>query len=444
VKKTTYRVAQSVIQALWVGIIPALLAALAIKVLVPVSGSGVAGLVAKVRRAYPVPMGVACFFVFTWIARHWRFSLPGGRYASALPGDVAVGERDPDRLRDWAAFAALLDLLTSKALQRRLTRTLDEPRRAELESQLARLRGGLESSEFERARAAASSLSALAAPALGAQRVQGALGALAAVAVAAGAMLGFRAKLVESYVVLSGSMLPTLEPEDRLVGRKVSFTTTPPRRGDVVVFRSAAIAALAAMPEAQPDVIVKRVIGLPGDRIGMSGGSPVINGWPVPTCEAGPYLYVVPDGEAGVVAGAVVVEFLDDRAYLTLHPIPVPRFNETYTVPPGEVFVLGDSRGNSMDSRVYGQGHGGGVPLAAIEARGDWFLVGTHRSGAADFSRFLRPIVGLQTQLRVEGWNAKDVAAGIARCFEHRPRETHPPPPAEPRAGQPAACPTAT
>jgi hypothetical protein len=107
-------------------------------------------------------------------------------------------------------------------------------------------------------------------------------------------------------------------------------------------------------------------------------------------------------------------------------PIPFP---EAYVVKPGEVFVLGDNRGNSMDSRAYDQGRGAGVPLAGIDAEARWFLAGTHRSGDTDWSRLFKPVGRLEGGLHLEGLNSKDLDAGIERCFQHRPAQTHPPAP---------------
>ncbi len=220
---------------------------------------------------------------------------------------------------------------------------------------------------------------------------------------AASAALLFRTFVARPYRVEGASMLPTLEPGDLVVGTTLPGRTL--RRGDVLVFRQR----------------VKRVIGLPGDRIGMREATPVINGWTVPSCDAGDYLYI-PSDDAQAVHGRVRVEFLDGRTYLTV-AAPAKPFPQTYVVKPGEVFVLGDDRGNSTDSRAYG----GGVPLDAVEARVDRFLSGAHRGGDADLGRLLRSIDALQIRPRLEGVDTKALEEGVRRCLETAPAVTHPP-----------------
>jgi signal peptidase I len=251
----------------------------------------------------------------------------------------------------------------------------------------------------------------------------------ASVLAAVCAALLVRAYVVQPYRVLSASMLPTFEPDDLVAGRRPGPSIgvrPPPRRGDVVVFRSAALPAAAGT--AWPEVLVKRVVGLPGDVVSMRGGAPIINGWPVPSCDAGEYVYVLPDVGGHAVHGRLRVEFLDDRAYLTVHT-PGAAFDGSYRVKAGEAFVLGDNRGNSLDSRAYDGGRGGGVPLTAMDARVDWFLAGTYRSGDTDLGRFLRPVDTLQTHLRLEGVATGELEDAVVRCLRNRPAETHPPPP---------------
>jgi signal peptidase I len=262
-----------------------------------------------------------------------------------------------------------------------------------------------------------------------------ALGILAFIGAAAGAAIAVRA-YARPYEVLSASMLPTLEPDDLIAGRVShgSADSRTPRRGDIVVFQDSAV-PLKLRSGPVPDILVKRVLGLPGDVMEMHGDVPVINGWTVPTCDAGEYMYVTPDVGSVALRGRLRVEFVEDRTYLTIHALGRP-FVGAYRVKPGEVFVLGDNRGNSMDSRAYATGHGAGVPVDAIEARVQWFLVGTRRAGGADLGRWLRPIDSLGAPRSLAGVqhdltdaSAPSLEDGIARCLKNRPLDTHPPPP---------------
>jgi signal peptidase I len=243
-----------------------------------------------------------------------------------------------------------------------------------------------------------------------------------------------RGSLFQSYRVLSGSMLPTLQPGEVLLSKQYAYglrwpwskpgAPTLPRRGDVVVFRR---------PPLRPDVpeeLVKRVIGLPGDTISTFAGYAFINGWQIPTCDVGPYVFISGDG---MLEAMLFMEFLDDQVYLTAHAPAVPEHSEPYTVKPGEVFVLGDNRNNSSDSRAWNDGHGGGLGLAEIRGKLERFLWGQHRDGAADLSLWFQHV---GTDVHAEGIDNADLREGVDRCLKNRPKRTRPP---APHAGTDAA-----
>jgi signal peptidase I len=125
---------------------------------------------------------------------------------------------------------------------------------------------------------------------------------------------GIRTFVAEARYIPSGSMLPTLEVNDRLIIDKVSYDFTDPHRGDIVIFRP---------PDSlhTDDVFIKRVIGLPGDTIEVKHGNVLVNGEP----QQESYIAAKPDYQYGPV-----------------------------TVPDDAYLVLGDNRNNSFDSHYWG------------------------------------------------------------------------------------------
>jgi signal peptidase I len=227
---------------------------------------------------------------------------------------------------------------------------------------------------------------------------------LVPVAVAAICGLLFR-QAFRPAKVMSTSMVPTILPSDHLwVERLGRATGRPPRRGEVIVFRHRAFG--------ESGTLVKRVIGLPGDRVAMVDSRPVLNGHEVPGCNAGTYAWF---GASRASRGHLVVEWLDGQAYLTVHAPGPQRFDE-YVVKPDEVFVLGDNRGVSNDSRNWQEGRG--VAFAEIEGRVAHVLFGTDRRGRFDLERLWRP---LGTDLQLAGVDIGPLRAGIARCLKEGP-----------------------
>ena len=213
---------QVVLRALWVGVIPALLAALALKFLVPFPGPGFAGALGKLARSVPIPFGVVLFFAFTLMARYWMFRIPGGRYASTLPAHVAPNEADAGRLADWADVAALSAELASGAARRHLAK-LEVAERTDVQRAIEDLGRAIDEGRLEDARALAAAARTRAAAFLAARRARETWITVGAVAAAAAVALGVRATLVESYRVESASMVPNFEPDDRILGKRVRY-----------------------------------------------------------------------------------------------------------------------------------------------------------------------------------------------------------------------------
>jgi signal peptidase I len=136
-----------------------------------------------------------------------------------------------------------------------------------------------------------------------------------------------RSFVIQTFSIPSGSMLPTLQLGDRIIVDKLAYHVN---RGDIVVFKRPPL-------EEQPYAdLVKRVIGLPGERIGAVDGKITINGRILaePWLPPGPQTYTEP-----------------------LPGDPNPQFNLPpggYLIPAGEYYVMGDNRVDSEDSRWFG------------------------------------------------------------------------------------------
>jgi signal peptidase I len=168
-------------------------------------------------------------------------------------------------------------------------------------------------------------------------------------------VLILRAFLVEPFRIPSGSMIPTLLVGDFILVNKFGYGIRlpvinkriieigDPARGDVVVFR---------YPEDPSTPFIKRVVGLPGDRIAYKQKRLWVNGEQVPYDDAGTYVGVK---SAVMHTGAEkLVEHLDGKAHDLIVTPRAYSFDWEGTVPPDSYFVLGDNRDNSRDSRFWG------------------------------------------------------------------------------------------
>jgi len=176
--------------------------------------------------------------------------------------------------------------------------------------------------------------------------------------------LGIRTFAYEPFNIPSGSMIPTLLVGDYLFVSKFSygysrysFPFSPPLfsgrilqqdvdRGDVAVFK---------LPRDGSTDYIKRIVGLPGDRIQMKKGILYINDQPVERKR-------IEDFEPGVrgLGGPPVAQYIETlpngRSYRTLKVGEDSSLDDTplFNVPPGHYFAMGDNRDNSLDSRAAG------------------------------------------------------------------------------------------
>ena len=179
-----------------------------------------------------------------------------------------------------------------------------------------------------------------------------------------------RSFLVEPFKIPSGSMIPTLLVGDYILVNKFTYgirlpvanvkviDLNSPKRGDVMVFR---------YPEDPSLDYIKRVVGIPGDRLEYADKRLTINGVEVPLKRLDDYLskermqysrrYAEKfgDGEHEILVDEDAPAFIpQSRAFPHAGNCTYNTRGLACTVPPGHYFMMGDNRDNSSDSRVWG------------------------------------------------------------------------------------------
>ncbi|MCB2054462.1 MAG: signal peptidase I [Geminicoccaceae bacterium] len=212
----------------------------------------------------------------------------------------------------------------------------------------------------------------------------------------------------EPFNIPSGSMKPTLLVGDYLFVSKFSYGYSKyslplsiplfegrifgdlPERGDVAVFK---------LPSDNKTDYIKRIVGLPGDRLQMIDGILNINGTPVEVRRLGNFL----DDERGrLVEEPLYLETLPngvDHQILDLTSLGALDNTKVFEVPEGHVFAMGDNRDNSLDSRTDQVSF---VPLENLIGRADFLLFSVNGSAriwepwkwpwAIRYDRLFRPI----------------------------------------------------
>lgn len=265
------------------------------------------------------------------------------------------------------------------------------------------------------------------------------------------AVLAFHSFVAKPFYIPSQSMMPNLLVGDRLVVSKypygynwssVSFHLLP--RGDWRLFGSTpeyGDIVIPVHPERSEDYI-KRVVALPGDTIEVRGGRIILNGKPVPQqvepsldlpvdlnspCDEADFERVtLPDGEI-VCRVPVYREIMPNGvSYLIIDSSPDRQLDDygPYKVPADAVFVMGDNRDHSADSRApvmpIGGGLGNAVPLTNIGGRAEFITFSL--DGTANWNPF-------------SWWGALREGRSWSTL---RPAKSEPRPAAEPIAAEPA------
>ena len=222
--------------------------------------------------------------------------------------------------------------------------------------------------------------------------------------------LGVRTVAYEPFNIPSESMVPTLLVGDYLFVSKFSYGysrhslplslplipgrifSSQPERGDVAVFK---------LPSDNSTDYIKRIIGLPGDRIQVRGGRLHINEKLVERRRIEDFVYGDPSGR-GIRIAQFEETLPNGRKHLILEMSDEGQLDDTpvYTVPAGHYFAMGDNRDNSLDSRVLGGV--GFVPAENLVGRAEFLFFSTDGSaslwelwawpGAIRFSRFFRSL----------------------------------------------------
>jgi signal peptidase I len=199
------------------------------------------------------------------------------------------------------------------------------------------------------------------------------LGALLLIAASKGSAFAVKIWMMEAFSIPSGAMMPTLLVGDHVM---VSKGRGEVGRGDVVVF---------LYPLDHSTLYLKRVLAMAGDTIEGRAGAIYVNGAALPATPLPDPCTPTDNGPPGAAPDACTLlrETAGSRSYTIMHNRDyAARDFQPVTVPAGHLFVMGDNRDNSSDSRIWGT-----VPLADVEGVASFVYFSSDGAAGVRWSR---------------------------------------------------------